>query len=417
MDKRDVFNKGQSWDNWKSEILIDGKLNQKYIEEGLTKENTKLLLDFLLNTEERGNSKRTLLEMKNKLRNIFIRFQERGFKDISKLKEKDVLSFFKEWRDEGHSTDYATRLKVFWNWLMKERRRKGIILDDLFLDIKTTRSNESKFVWIKKEEGELDKLCEYLTEDEQVIVRFVMDSLIRSPTEILSLKVDNISKLNNGEVWLNIPEDISKTIGRKFNLVYTGDLILDYIKRRNLKPSDYLFNFSPTYMNRKLHKIAKQIWEEKKSEAGEYYKNLTLYDFRHSGAIFFRMLFKETGQSLDALRHRGGWTDFDMLTYYTKLLGLDGKIDKEKMLIGEQKTNLEKDVGILREKVGKIEDFKKNIELIKGMKKELDEKLKDVEEKRRELIDFEKYKREFETACENEYKMKLQRAKVQIIKR
>jgi hypothetical protein len=25
------------------------------------------------------------------------------------LKEKDVLTFFKEWVDEGHSTDYATR--------------------------------------------------------------------------------------------------------------------------------------------------------------------------------------------------------------------------------------------------------------------------------------------------------------------
>jgi hypothetical protein len=355
VDKRDVFNREKYWDNWKEEVLIKGKRNPKYIEEGLTKENSKHLLDFIFALELKSRSKRTCLEMKNKLRVIMRKFQEKGFKDITKLKEKDVLTFFKEWVDEGHSTDYATRLKVFWNWLIKEKRKEGIIVEDIFLDVKTTRSNESKFVWIKKEEGELDKVCSYLTEDEQTVVRFVMDSLIRSPTEILSLKVDNISKLQNGEVWLNIPEEIAKTIGRKFNLVYTGDLIMKYIKKRDLKPSDYLFDFSSGYLNRKLQKIAKQIWGEKKSEAGEYYKNLTLYDFRHSGAIFFRMLFKETGQSLDALRHRGGWTNFDMLNYYTKLLGMDGKIDKEKMLIGEQKTKLEDEV----------EEMKKEMEVLK----------------------------------------------------
>jgi len=362
MNKRDVFNKARLWDNWKDGVIQEGKINLKYIEEGLTKENSKHLINFIYALELKSRSKRTCLEMKNKLKNIFIKLQDKGFKDITKLKEKDVLNFFKEWVDEGHSTDYATRLKVFWNWLMKEKRKEGIIIEDIFQDVKTTRSNESKFVWIKKEEGELDKLCEYLTEDEQVIIRFVMDSLIRSPTEILSLKVDNISKLNNGEVWVNIPEEISKTIGRKFNLVYTGDSIINYIKRRDLKPSDYLFNFSSVYLNRKLQKIAKQIWKEKKSEAGEYYKNLTLYDFRHSGAIFYRMLFKETGQSLDALRHRGGWTDFDMLNYYTKLLGMDGKIDKEKMLIGEDKTKLELEVEELK---------KQNKFIIETLKKEM----------------------------------------------
>jgi site-specific recombinase XerD len=362
--KRDIFNKGQSWDNWKNEVLIKGKVNPKYIEEGLTKENSKLLIEYIFNLELKGKAKRTCYEMKNKIKAIIKKFQERGIKDITKVKEKDVLTFFKEWKEEGHSNDYAVRLKSFWAWYMKEQRKKGVVIDDVCMDLDTSNNNDSQFVWIKKEEGELDKLCELLTEEEQLIVRFVMDSIIRSPTEILSLKVEDITKNNKGEVWVNIPKEISKTIGRRFNLVYTGDSIMDYIKRKDLKPNDYLFNFSSTYLNRKLKKVSKQIWGDKKSEAGEYYKNLTLYDFRHSGAIFFRMLFKETGQSIDALRHRGGWTDFKMLNYYTKLLGMDGKIDKEKTLIGEDKSRLENEVEELKE-------WKKNVQ--KNVTKQVDD--------------------------------------------
>jgi len=76
-----------------------------------------------------------------------------------------------------------------------------------------------------------------------------------------------------------------------------------------------------------------------------------MYDMRHSGAIHFRQLFQKTGQSLDLLRERGGWSDFKMINYYTKRLGLDGHIQKEKLLLQEDKTKLEDQVDKQDEKI------------------------------------------------------------------
>ena len=274
-----------------------------------------------------------------------ILFQDKGFKDITKLIEKDVLMFFRKWSDEGHTCDYAKRFKAFWNYWMKINRREGITIPDVIQDLEI-KEKESMFVWITKKE--LDQLCEYLNEDYELLARFSYDAITRFPSETLSIQVENISQNSKGEVWVNIPSEISKTFGRKFNLVYTGEMIMKYIKDKELKPEDYLFNLSATYFNRRIQQIAKKLWDNKKSEGGEFFKNITGYDFRHSGAIHFRQLFQKTGQSLDSLRHRGGWTDFKMLNYYTKLLGLDGHIDKEKTLLQEDKTELEKQMEKLR---------------------------------------------------------------------
>ena len=71
----------------------------------------------------------------------------------------------------------------------------------------------------------------YFEEDKQTLLLFCFDSLIRAPTELFSLKVENIYK-KNGEVWIEIPNEISKTIGRKFNLVYSGGMIFTPIIKK-----------------------------------------------------------------------------------------------------------------------------------------------------------------------------------------
>jgi len=64
-------------------------------------------------------------------------------------------------------------------------------------------------------------------------------------------------------------------------LVYCGEELIKYTEDK--KSEDYLFEFNPAYMNRKMQKIAEQVFGEKKSLGGEFYKNITLYDLRHSG--------------------------------------------------------------------------------------------------------------------------------------
>lgn len=345
--KRDVFNHEEGWLNFKKQ------LTPKYIEEGLTKENSKLFMEYLLDLEKGVNipknapkgarDVKTLNRLRGKMRAIFKLLQNKGIKDVSQAKEKEIIDFFSEWH-KHHTVDYAKRFKAFWNWWMTKNRREGKVILDITLDLSTAEkreNRESSFVWLTKEE--LDKLRSYFDEDKQTIISFCFDSMIRAPTELMSVKVENIYEKGN-EVWLEIPEGISKTVGRKFNLVYSGSMVLDYIKRNSKKQGDYLFDFSHLMLTKEMQKIAKQLWDNKKSEGGEFYKNITLYDLRHSGAIHFRILFQKTGQSLDILRERGGWSDYKMINYYTKRLGLDGHISKEKLLLEEDKTRLEKEL-------------------------------------------------------------------------
>ncbi len=365
--KRDLFNHSKLYQSWKQELTKD------YIEEDLSEENSKFFIQYILDMEQGinvsktarkgGRDYSTLNRLRSKIKQILKILQDNGIKDVSKTKEKEIVKIFSEWLRQGHSVDYAKRFKAFWHWWMKVNRKRGKIILDITEDLDTSPSNngngESIFVWLNKEE--FDNYRKYFDDDKQTILLFCFDTIIRAPTELLSLKVENIFNKND-EVWIDIPNEISKTLGRKFNLVYSGKTILDYIKRHDKKPEDYIFNFNSGLFNKEMQKIAEQLWKDKKSEGGEFYKNITLYDLRHSGAIHFRQLFQKTGQSLDILRERGGWSDFKMINYYTKRLGLDGHISKEKLLLEEDKTKLEKDLERLKNQFGKYAPLLRKIE-------------------------------------------------------
>jgi integrase len=352
MQKRDVYNHEKNFDSW-----LDG-LTDKYIEESLTKENSDLFIKYFKWLSER-KTKGYINRNRSKLKSIFKGMQSKGIQDISKAKIKQIEDYFFEWKKAGHSIDYAKRWNAFWSWWSQINRREGKMILDLKVSLKDLQEKgdgESTFVWLTKEE--FDQLRKFFDEDKQTILLFAFDTLIRFPTEILSLKTSNIYKKGD-EVWVEIPTEISKTIGRKFNLVYSGEAILEYIRRNKKESDDYLFEFNPYTFNNELQRISKQVFGNKKSEGGEFYKNLTGYDLRHSGAIHFRQLFQKTGQSLDLLRERGGWSDFKMINYYTKRLGLDGHIQKEKLLLEEDKTKIEKDVERLKKQNSYISEIVK----------------------------------------------------------
>ncbi|MEO0126326.1 MAG: site-specific integrase [candidate division WOR-3 bacterium] len=376
--KVDIYGHKRRYENWKKDVVKEGEV-------GLTKKNSDILIQYIFDMEiganvskvskKGGRSYPRLNNLRQRLAQIIRMLQKRGIVDITiknksfflKL-QKEVNKLFSDMKNGTVKThrgevyksasDYGRVFKAFWNWYMKVNRKKNIIIPDITEDI-DTKPNETRFVWLKKEE--LDKFRAYFDEDEQTLILFMFDSLIRAPTELLSLKVENIFQ-RNGEVWVNIPNEVSKTFGRSFNLVYSGKALLDYIQRNNLKPGEPLFKFSPPVFNKKLQQVARQIFGDEISEAGEYYKNITLYDFRHSGAIHFRQLFQKTGQSLDSLRHRGGWTDFKMINYYTKLLGLDGHIVKEKLLLEEDRTKIEKELDELKMKYTQLVNVLKKLD-------------------------------------------------------
>lgn len=368
--KIDVNNLKARHENWKVRALEFG-------ESGLTKANSDILIKHVIDMEQGfnvakgskkgGRSYPRLYNIRQRLSQIFKMLEERGVKDVTKIKDNQIQNLFSDMErgviltSKGEKymsvADYVKVFKAFWHWYMKVNRKEGKSVMDITEDLNTSY-NETKFVYFTKDD--LDKMLPYLNKKEQTILAFAFDSIIRCPTEILSLKVKDIYE-EDGDVWVNVPQEISKIRGRSFNLLFSGKAILEHIKENNLKPNDQLFDFSSPYMNWKLQKIAEQIWGDKIShpKAGELYKKITLYDARHSGTIHLRLLAKDNPSdvSLDAIRERGGWTDFKMLNYYSRFIGLDGKINKQGLMIKKDKHELEIQVDNLKKQMQMFQEI------------------------------------------------------------
>ncbi len=365
--KKDINFHESCYKNWKDEVKELGI-------EGITKKNSDLLRDYIFDMEVGQNVARKskkgarsygrLNVSRRKLIQIFKMLEERGIKDICKVKEKQLHEFFNDLytgkirRVDGKkyefAVDFVRVFKSFYHWYMKVQRKlyvssnekKGAILIDICEDL-DLQMPDTKFVYITK--PQLEKMQKYFTEGEQLLNIFLFDTLIRFPTEALSLTAKDIYE-KDGEIWVNIPSEISKTYGRTFNLLYCGDALMKYIKKKELKPDDYIFplknNYDVGHYNKKLKDVAVKVLGDKVShpKAKENYSKLSGYDFRHSGAIHLRILAQKTSLELDSIRHRGGWVDFKMLNYYTQFIGLTGEIKKESLLVQEDKTKLEKEL-------------------------------------------------------------------------
>ncbi|MEN7982119.1 MAG: hypothetical protein ABFQ65_01585 [Nanoarchaeota archaeon] len=362
--KLDVHGHKQRYIRWKESVKEEG-------EDNLSKNNSDILIKFIFDMEmgvnvsrksvKGGRSYPRLNNLRQRLAQIMRMNEERGIKDITKITEKKIAEFFRDIREgdirrkdgKKYSSpqDYVKIFKTFWNWWIKVNRKKQISIYNISEDLDSSVDESPHFVYIEKEDF-TNKFLPYFDKEEQLILTFVYDSLIRSPTELKSFQTKEVFEKNE-DVWINISDEISKVMGRQLNLIYCGKEILKYIKEKEKKPYDYLFEFSHLMLHKKMQKVAEQIWGDKVShpKAKGKFKEMTLYDLRHSGAISLRIKIQENPEalSLDTLRERGGWKNYRMLDYYTKFIGLSGEIKKDKLKLEEDKTKLEQDMDGLKE--------------------------------------------------------------------
>jgi len=380
--KKDIFAHEQRYKNWKERIEEEG-------EDHLTKKNSDILIQFILDMEiganvskknkKGGRSYVRLNSLRQRLSQMLRMLEERNVNDVTKITEKKLIQFFSDMRTGIIKTkhgekyksvqDYVKIFKSFYHWWIKVNRKRGKMLLDITEDLDTSLVEAPKFVYITKEQ--LDKVLPYFSSEEQLILIFCFDTLIRSPTELLSLLTKEIYE-QDGKVWVNIPDNISKTFGRKLSLLYCGDELLKYIKEKELNPSDYLFNVNHLLINKKLQKVCVQVFGDKVSDtrAGGLWSDIILYSLRHSGTINLRIIASKNGKiSLDTIRQRGGWTDFKMVNYYSRFIGLTGDIEKEDIMISEDKTKLQKEVETLKKQMKAIEQ--KLVDEMMGSEKEM----------------------------------------------
>jgi integrase len=296
--------------------------------------------------------------------NFFVKNFEKIFKidNICNISEEQIHQYFNMMRNGGiqkklggayKSTNYYVKtFKSFWHWYIKIQRKKGVKIIDITTDLDTSGQKPQ---WVYISEEQFKKLCDKAKYEQKVLMMFLFDTGIRAPTELINIKVEDLSEDCKK---LHIRDEISKTFGRKLNLMISSNLIKKYVKENKLKDSDYIFPISPALTNRYLKRLASRVLGKENSLAGRPYSELTMYDFRHSSACYWLPRYK----SESALKYRFGWKKSEMIHYYTEFLGMKDTISEEDMLIDITRTEIEqrldkseKDKQILQDKISAME--------------------------------------------------------------
>ena len=335
--------------------------------------NSNLLKQYLADMERGSNISSESVKgprgfnRLNTLKDRFL-FFSRKFKELYNLdkltdiNESQLLSFFSEMkngtflREDGKtykSTDTLARIfKAFWHWYQKTSKKNGIEVADISADLDT---RQEKPEWVYLTEDEVKKLCNNAKFEYKVLIMFLFDTGIRSPTELMNIKV---SDLFNNFKELNIRQETSKTFGRRIKLMICSELIKEFVKNKELNPDDYLFKISPSVANQYLKNLAKKLFGDKTSPAGAKYSELTMYDFRHNSCCYWLPRYK----SESALKYRFGWKSSDKIHYYSELLGMKDTISEDDMLVDITRTELEqrierseKEKEILKERINTME--------------------------------------------------------------
>jgi hypothetical protein len=370
--KIDPYHNKENFTEWKAE-------NQKGISE-LSKANSELILKYLNDMEKGINvaicstkgsrSYSRLVSLRNRLFFFSNKFKELySLDDITKINEEQLISFFSGMRNgeikrmDGKeyigTADYIKVFKAFWHWHQKTKRKQGIEIQDITIDLDTSRDKPK---WVYLTEKQVKQMCENAKYDYKVLMMFLFDTGIRAPTELMNVKV---SDLYNECKELNIREETSKTFGRRIKLLLCRDMIKEFILVKKLSKEDYLFKISPPIANQYIKRLALKLFGNEESEAGGKYSQISLYDFRHISCCYWLPRYK----SESALKYRFGWKKSDKIHYYSELLGMKDTISEEDLLIDVTKTEIEKrlaqaekDKEIMGERMAELE------EQLKGMK-------------------------------------------------
>ena len=361
--KRDPYNHKQRFENWIN--LIE---NCKIVD-GMNEVNSQIFMDFIndfriglnvSNLSKKGaRSYVRLNTLRVRLAFIIKKFEERGIRNIRKVISKELHNLFSDMRSgvimTRHGTpykstgDYVKIFKTFWHWHQKITKNKNKIILDVTEDL-DTRGEKPKFVYFTK--TDFENILSRASYDLKPIVALAFDSGARV-TELYNIKV---SDFLNDFKEMNIRDEVSKTFGRRIKLMICSEQIREYIHRIGLNENDYICRLRTDEINKELRAIAKRVLTSDQIK----YKNLTLKDFRHSSACFWLPRYK----SESALKYRFGWKKSDMIHYYTEFLGMKDTISDDDMYIDITKTELEKEVEVLRSEMDVLKGSIKKLILI-----------------------------------------------------
>ena len=258
MVKIDPYNHKESWIRWKIKVRDFGGIPD------ISRQNSEIILKYLndmefgintsLKSQKGARSFTRLQNLRQRMTFLSKKFEEYcNNDDLTKLTEHQVCSFFVDMRngvikrqDGGRykaTRDFVKIFKSFWHWWQKVARKAGQEVEDItvYLDC-----SGEKPEWVYLNEEQVRIFCDNCNLKYRTLIMFLFDTGIRAPTELLNVKISDLSK---DFKELNIRDETSKTFGRRIKLMLCSELIKRYVKENELKDEDYLFKFSPHVAN------------------------------------------------------------------------------------------------------------------------------------------------------------------------
>lgn len=366
MVKIDPYGAKEIFGRWKEGGKKLGDISDKH---------KKLVLEYLddmergLYVKKKASNFRRLITLKSKMMRNFLMFEEYyKVKDITTdltLRQKQITEFFKRMRNgeikklngqQYNSVDsYARIFIAFWNWYIRKQADHGKTIRSITTYIDTSPQRENEFVYFVLDE--LKTMCNQAKFKYKALMWFMYDSGIRSPTELVNIRINDLSVMeNSSDFELNIKKEISKTFGRRIKLLLCSDLLKQYIHDKGLKNDDQLFDICPKVVNQYLKRLALKCFGNKQTKGGKSFDSISMYDFRHSSVCYWLPRYKNEG----ALKYRFGWKTNEMVHYYSKLLGMKDTIVSDDLLVdSDAKTRLEKEVEILKKELTLLKEGNK----------------------------------------------------------
>lgn len=340
---------------------------------GVSAENERIILKYLRDMELGRNvshkskkgerSYARLNTIHTKMKRMAILLETHCNKSLTNCDDLNLARLFKMMREGDilsekgtpykSTGDMVSGYKAFWHWYQKVmRREERIDLPDITIDLNTSKE-KPEFVYFTFEQ--MKEMADNSLPHYKVLMWFLFDSGVRAPKELINIRISDLSKLENENGYqLNLREGPSKTFGRKIKLLLCYDLLKEHINKNNLADDDFLFNISDVIVNRYLKRKGKQYINKN--------ANLTLYDFRHSSACYWRPIYKDD----TAMMYRFGWKKHDKILYYTEMLGMRDTLKEDKLYTEGTKFQLEQEnesqkmkIEILEEKLHAFKEQQK----------------------------------------------------------
>ena len=390
----DPFGRKQMFEDWLESIGYNQGKTNYFSFAGISRTGSELATKYVIDlmygknvAKGSGRGARSynhLYNLVTRLPRLIFLIEKFANKELVDFTDDDVIRFFNAMRQGIIKTQhglpflsvatYSKMFCAFWRWIVRTQPVLGIQIQSIVEHVDTREDNKPKWEYFTLKDVEL--MSEHTNRIYyKALIYFLFDSGIRAPKELMNVRVKDLTPVpDSNYLFLQIREETSKTFGRKIKLMICSDVVRRYIAHGRLKPEDFLFTKSYQVMTRMVGYVGykalnRGTLREQKTHKVLVKNGITMYDFRHNSVCHYLPIYKSENQ----MKYRYGWTNAQMIQYYSEFIGMRDTITDEDMIVDSGKPALMMELEKEKQKVALMQ------ERYRAKEEEMEERMKKME--------------------------------------